>query len=72
MLYQPQFRVGDGMLAGAEALARWEHPGLGRIGAETLFAVAERADQMAPLSDAIASTALAGAQAWPAPLRLSH
>ncbi|WP_084390933.1 bifunctional diguanylate cyclase/phosphodiesterase [Novosphingobium capsulatum] len=71
VLYQPQFRVGDGMLAGAEALARWEHPGLGRIGAETLFAVAERADQMAPLSHAIAGAALAGAHDWPAPLRLS-
>ncbi|MFD2781534.1 EAL domain-containing protein [Novosphingobium pokkalii] len=71
VLYQPQFRVADGALAGAEALARWEHPGLGRIGAETLFAVAERADQMAPLSQAIATTALAGASAWPAPLRLS-
>jgi EAL domain-containing protein (putative c-di-GMP-specific phosphodiesterase class I) len=70
VLYQPQFRVADGALAGAEALARWEHPGLGRIGAETLFAVAERADQMAPLSQAIATTALAGASAWPAPLRL--
>lgn len=71
VLYQPQFRVADGALAGAEALARWEHPGMGRIGAETLFAVAERADQMAPLSQAIASTALAGARDWPAGMRLS-
>jgi EAL domain-containing protein (putative c-di-GMP-specific phosphodiesterase class I) len=71
VLYQPQFRVGDGTLAGAEALARWEHPGVGRIGAETLFTVAERADQMAPLSQAVAGAALAGARAWPAPLRLS-
>lgn len=71
VLYQPQFRVADGTLAGAEALARWEHPVIGRIGAETLLAVAERADQMAPLGSAIRRTALAGAAAWPAPLRLS-
>ncbi|WP_333836474.1 GGDEF domain-containing phosphodiesterase [Novosphingobium sp.] len=71
VLYQPQFRVADGTLAGAEALARWEHPAIGRIGAETLLAVAERADQMAPLGSAIRRTALAGAAAWPAPLRLS-
>jgi predicted signal transduction protein with EAL and GGDEF domain len=30
ILYQPQFRVSDGALAGAEALARWEHPTIGR------------------------------------------
>lgn len=71
ILYQPQFRVAGGALAGAEALARWEHPAMGRIGASTLFAVAERADQMAPLSQAIAGAAMAGARGWRAPLRLS-
>jgi predicted signal transduction protein with EAL and GGDEF domain len=71
VLYQPQFRVADGALAGAEALARWEHPAIGRIGAETLFAVAERADQIAPLSQAIAGAALAGARDWPEGVRLS-
>ena len=45
VLFQPQFALADGRLTGAEALARWEHPTLGRIGAATLFAVAERADQ---------------------------
>lgn len=71
VLYQPQFRVADGALAGAEALARWEHPAMGRLGAETLFAVAERADQIAPLSQAIAGAALAGARDWPQGVRLS-
>lgn len=71
IVYQPQFRVSDGGLAGAEALARWEHPGIGRIGAETLFAVAERADQMAPLSYHIAGAAMTGTQGWADNLRLS-
>ena len=44
VLFQPQFNVATGALAGAEALARWEHPSFGRICAETLFAVADRGD----------------------------
>lgn len=71
VLYQPQFSLADDTLTGAEALARWNHPVLGRIGASALFAVAERADQIAPLSRHIARKALAGARAWPAGLRLS-
>jgi EAL domain-containing protein (putative c-di-GMP-specific phosphodiesterase class I)/GGDEF domain-containing protein len=71
ILFQPQFSLPDGALTGAEALARWNHPRLGRIGAGALFALAERADQVAPLSQHIAARALALAAAWPAPLRLS-
>lgn len=71
VLYQPQFSLPDDTLAGAEALARWNHPVLGRIGASALFSIAERADQIAPLSRHIARTALAGAREWPERLRLS-
>lgn len=71
VLYQPQFSLPDDRLAGAEALARWNHPVLGRIGASALFSIAERADHIAPLSRHIARTALAGARGWPEPLRLS-
>ena len=81
VLFQPQFALdwqdGPGgeqaaeRLSGAEALARWKHPKLGRIGAGALFAIAERADHMIPLSRHIAEEALKAAAAWPAPLRLS-
>jgi len=71
VLFQPQFHVSNGVLAGAEALARWEHPTFGRISAETLFAVADRGDHVAQLSCHIALRALTMAAAWPAPLRLS-
>ncbi|MEO0033896.1 MAG: hypothetical protein RIS94_3654 [Pseudomonadota bacterium] len=71
ILFQPQFSVASGALAGAEALARWEHPRYGRIGAETLFAVADRGDHVAQLSRHIAARTLAMAAAWPQPLRLS-
>ena len=71
IVYQPQFSLTDDLLSGAEALARWNHPQLGRIGAGALFAIAERADHIAPLSRHIARLALAGARLWPDGLRLS-
>jgi EAL domain-containing protein (putative c-di-GMP-specific phosphodiesterase class I) len=71
MLFQPQFAVADGSFVGAEALARWEHPEFGRIGAETLFAIADRGDHVAQLSQHIADRALAAAALWPNGRRLS-
>jgi len=71
ILFQPQFSAVEDCLTGAEALARWRHPALGRIGAAALFGVADRTDQVAPLSRHIARRALAAAAAWPANLRLS-
>jgi EAL domain-containing protein (putative c-di-GMP-specific phosphodiesterase class I)/GGDEF domain-containing protein len=73
ILFQPQFALARGELTGAEALARWDHAALGRIGAATLFAVAERSDQTAALGRHIAGRALAAAAQWPrdAGLRLS-
>lgn len=71
ILFQPQFACDDDRLTGAEALARWNHPQLGRIGAGALFTIAERADHVAPLSRHIARTALAGAAGWRKDLRLS-
>lgn len=71
VVYQPQWSCADDRLTGAEALARWNHPRLGRIGAGALFAIAERADHVAQLSRHIAEQALIGAKDWPQPLRLS-
>ena len=71
ILFQPQFACDDGRLLGAEALSRWNHPRLGRIGVEALFDIAERSGEAARLTCHIAGRALATAAAWPAPLRLS-
>ena len=71
VVFQPQFALPQDQLTGAEALARWNHPKIGRIGAGALFSVAERADHIAPLSRHIAGLALAGARDWPEHLRLS-
>ena len=71
ILFQPQYALEDDRIIGAEALARWHHPTVGRIGASTLFQIAERADHVAQLSRHIAKRALEQAAHWPADLRLS-
>ncbi len=71
VLFQPQFECLSGALTGAEALARWRHPTLGAIGARDLFAVAERAALVAPLSRHVVARALEDAATWPDNLTLS-
>ncbi|WNO52982.1 putative bifunctional diguanylate cyclase/phosphodiesterase [Stakelama saccharophila] len=65
-LFQPQVAIGSGVITGVEALARWRHPALGEIGAEMLFAAAERAGLGIALSDHVQEVALRAAAAWPA------
>ena len=65
ILYQPQVALDGGAITGVEALARWDHPALGHLGAATLFAAAEHADLGVPLSEHIQRIALARAAAWP-------
>ncbi|MGN6376785.1 MAG: putative bifunctional diguanylate cyclase/phosphodiesterase [Sphingomonas sp.] len=68
VLFQPQVAIATGRIVGVEALARWEHGRLGALGAETLFAAADRADLAIALSDRIQQKALEAAMAWPAGL----
>ena len=74
VLFQPQVALATGAIVGVEALARWDHPRFGALGAGILFAAAERADLGIALSDHIQRLALDRAAAWPgslARLRLS-
>ncbi|MEE4205243.1 MAG: EAL domain-containing protein [Erythrobacter sp.] len=71
VLFQPQFACSTGRVTGAEALARWHHPTLGKIGARNLFAIAERAALVAPLSRHVVARALEDAARWPDRLALS-
>lgn len=71
VLFQPQFSCHTGAVVGAEALARWQHPTLGEIGARDLFAIAERAALVAPLSRHVVARALENAASWPLNLTLS-
>lgn len=70
LLFQPQAEVATGRIVGVEALARWDHPRLGALGADALFAAAERAGLGVPLSDHIQKLVLERAAAWPG--SLSH
>ena len=63
--FQPQATVATGAIVGVEALARWRHPALGELGADTLFAAAERGGLAPALSDAIHARACEEAAAWP-------
>ncbi len=68
ILFQPQVAIATGQITGVEALARWDHPTMGPLGAETLFAAADRADLVIGLSDHIQRVVLARAARWPASL----
>lgn len=71
VLFQPQFASASGEMIGAEALARWQHPTLGEIGARDLFNIAEKARLVAPLSRHVVAQALEQASQWPEHLTLS-
>ncbi|RJG53998.1 bifunctional diguanylate cyclase/phosphodiesterase [Sphingobium terrigena] len=74
IVFQPQYPVDSEVISGVEALARWNHPQYGPLGAGILFATAERSDYMLPLSAHIQVEALRQAAAWPralSALRLS-
>lgn len=68
LLFQPQVAMASGQIVGVEALARWNHPTYGELGAGTLFSVAERSDYLVQLSEHVQRTALAQAAAWPSSL----
>ncbi len=68
VLFQPQVAIATGQIIGVEALARWQHPQFGEVGAETLFAAAERAGLDAALSDHVQRRALSAAAHWPSSL----
>ncbi|RYY26810.1 MAG: bifunctional diguanylate cyclase/phosphodiesterase [Sphingomonadales bacterium] len=68
VLFQPQIAIATGQIIGVEALARWQHPEFGEVGAETLFAAADRAGLEAQLSDHVQRRALSAAANWPSSL----
>lgn len=68
IVFQPQYPMNQERISGVEALARWNHPRYGPLGAGILFAAAERSDYMLPLSAHIQTEALRQAAGWPAAL----
>ncbi len=65
VLFQPQVSIASRRIVGVEALARWDHPTLGTLGATTLLAAAEGSDYLLALSAHIQQSALEAASRWP-------
>jgi diguanylate cyclase (GGDEF)-like protein len=65
ILFQPQVSVTTGKIVGVEALARWQHPVHGALGAVTLFSVAQQSDYLVALSAHVQERAAALAARWP-------
>ena len=64
--YQPVVSLPTGEVAGAEALLRWQHPGLGAVGPAEFIPVAERTGAIHRLGAWALRTATHTAATWPA------
>ena len=63
IFWQPKVELSSGMVVGAEALVRWNHPELGTVGPDAFIATAERAGLIDELSDWILCQAIDEARA---------
>jgi len=59
--YQPIVALADGLIVGFEALVRWQHPRLGRLGPDRFVHLAESAGLIGDLGAWVLSQAVAGA-----------
>lgn len=64
LLYQPQFRLADGALVGAEALLRWTHPELGTLTPDDFIRRAEASGQICELDDWVLATVISQLRQW--------
>jgi diguanylate cyclase (GGDEF)-like protein/PAS domain S-box-containing protein len=69
--YQPIVRLADGSVAGVEALVRWAHPTLGRLGPDQFIDLAEETGSIVPLGRHVLLEACERAAAWNAVHRAS-
>jgi diguanylate cyclase (GGDEF)-like protein/PAS domain S-box-containing protein len=63
--FQPRIRIADGLMVGAEALVRWQHPQRGLIPPDTFIPIAEETGLIVSLSDWVLHTACTSAMGWP-------
>jgi diguanylate cyclase (GGDEF)-like protein len=66
MYYQPKVRLSDGRVAGAEALIRWHHPTLGRLGPADFLPTVERTVLLQPLTHWALNDVLRTWRSWSA------
>ncbi|MGH9034140.1 MAG: putative bifunctional diguanylate cyclase/phosphodiesterase [Acidimicrobiia bacterium] len=66
LVYQPQFHLVTGEIAGFEALARWRHPELGLLSPDAFMPLAEETGLVIPMGQRILEMACAQAGVWTA------
>lgn len=71
VVYQPQVRLSDFRLVGAEALVRWEHPILGQISPGEFIGIAEANGFIEELGRWVLEKACMDAAWWPADLAVA-
>jgi diguanylate cyclase (GGDEF)-like protein/PAS domain S-box-containing protein len=62
--YQPLIRLADGHLRGVEALVRWHHPTLGRLGPDNFIDLAEETGSIVQLGRHVLEKACTQGAAW--------
>ena len=62
--YQPVIHLGTGEIAGVEALVRWEHPTLGRLGPADFIPLAEETGEIGPIGCWVLDTASRHVAGW--------
>lgn len=64
LVYQPIVRVGDGVVVGAEALVRWEHPRHGTLPPSEFFPILDRAALRTELDAVLIPRAIEQLATW--------
>jgi len=62
--YQPLVRLHDEALIGVEALVRWQHPTLGRLGPDAFIGIAEDTGLISTLGLSVLRSAFLQSRAW--------
>jgi diguanylate cyclase (GGDEF)-like protein len=62
--FQPKVELATGIVRGAEALVRWNHPRLGRVKPDEFITIAEHTGDIRALTMAVMRKALAQCRSW--------
>jgi len=65
LLFQPIVHLASGNITGVEALVRWDHPTLGRLGAKAVLDAADAAGMAIELGEHLRAKAMREVMAWP-------
>jgi diguanylate cyclase (GGDEF)-like protein len=71
LVFQPIYDLATGAIRAFEALARWDHPVLGRIAPSEFIPITEQINVIEQISETMLARAAAEARRWPEPILLS-